>query len=322
MEIVYHCNIDFEEKLFASKYNDFESSKQNQEFEFLIVLLEPRSKIFSTRLYSTTYKDWVFKTTGSHLKITDSAKNAQFWWGQFDNIDVLKSFQSKIEIQKLGLNEKVPSQVVSNSSELSDSEKLLCRFPYQKSGQGNFIWPNDKNKIEKKLKNNPCVVTKLLDRKSDFSTIIENQKVVGLVENIVDEKFQYRGTVCNGFEVPMHLKTEYEEKLARVLALLKNANYTGICSIDSFIYGDEQLYFLSEINMRKTMGYVALQLKNKYGLGTEFSFLLSREKLSTACLECISPEGNLFYTYTSNSDVRSSLIKSNIALPASSAERP
>ncbi len=311
MEVkTWFFNADFEKSLFESPFEPFQSLALNQEFEYLINYLHPDDQIYTLKNYDDEFSYRFEKITGKSFKTTQDKKNVQAW-GQNYNVDVrVKELQSKtilLKFKDLGLIQH-EVQLIDHPRELE--EGYIYKFPYSFSGLGHYQYPQDKTKCESALKNHLLIKEKKLNRVSDFSTLIENNQVLCCYENFVDRRFQYKGTRITP-ENPVKSQHElYQKMLKEVFQLIRF--YPGVCSLDSFYYlEDEQVKLqpISEINMRKSMGYFTYRFKEKYFPNEQYvHFLLSTKKLKTensSQVFSLSPENNKFQAYFlvgSNSD--------------------
>ena len=60
-KIAWLFNADFEQKLFHGDIKNLQSTKINQEFEYLLHLVDPEKITFSTKNYSKSYRDYIEK---------------------------------------------------------------------------------------------------------------------------------------------------------------------------------------------------------------------------------------------------------------------
>lgn len=326
----YICNIDFEKNLGNELINHFVSSRENQEFEYFMFYLAPQLRVFSKKNYSQKYLNFVESLVQEKIRLCSNPSKITPWWGSFSNADTLDKLQNKVEFVKV-LNElglaSTPTTIVFNEEQLNEcSDKTLCKFPFGSSGRSNFLWPDHKAIILKNLKMSPCVAQLHLNRVYDFSTVFENNKKLGTITNIVDERFQYKGSIIHADAIPLQFQEEYSIKLEKLASYIKKQNYSGPYSIDSFIYeenGNQKLYFACEVNLRKTMGYVTIKMKERfYETDEKCSMFLSKKQLNEPSLTQLSPDDCYFYSYLFRGDCREFFNVSKINLPACSELEP
>lgn len=302
-------NSDFEWQLFQAR-QEVKSSRKTQEFEYLINWISSYETIFTSKDYSKAYKRWFFKFNQTEFKYTDQAEKINLWSGNYQQIDLKRKLQDKSRTLHFAAKYDLGPQEFSFITQGDQIEPgFLYKYPKSLSGMGHYTF-EDKDKIEKQLQSGETLTKeKVLKRLMDFSSLWMNNELLFFYQNLINENFQYRGTIIRRDQdlLTSEQKRLFESKLALIKGWLED--YHGILSIDSFIYeeaGEENIYFLSEINCRKTMGYVANKLADKFFPSkkiVKFMFgnykikLDDYEKLWKDSHEAIlplSPEGNKF----------------------------
>ncbi len=207
-----------------------------------------------------------------------------------------------------GLIQK-PKALVMSTQDLMDSfsvirelaqgptEKLIFKSNHGVSGRGHIVlslahlqedhWPK---LVQEKLKNqNQWGIERYYDRICDFSRQIEwnSQTQEYRVHDprifFVDGRFQYRGTELRKGDRQIFVNAieESQDPLPRILEFLKLNHISHPIGLDGFIFLDEngvrKIRWVSEINLRFTMGWVALKLE-RYFPGNQFR-LFSRADL-------------------------------------------
>lgn len=294
-KINFLFNADFDEKLFSGNYNQFESSKVNQEFEYLIHWLEPTKNVFTTKIYKQKYLDYLAEQTGESLK-TSSQGAPELFCQRFVDVEKLKKIQNKINLF-LHLKEKKIikhyGKRISCIEEVEDG--FLYKAPYGMSGGGHYTNIEKRHLIEKALeKYGELLKEEILPRNLDFSTLCEGGKVLFQYENIVDDRFQYKGSYFKpNFKLGGHLDDLYKRTIAEVLDYSRE--YAGVMSVDGFSYQDHSLiHGACEINTRKTMGYFAFRIWQKYYPSSSFfKFLLFRNKFKAHDLSFFYDQNSL-----------------------------
>ncbi len=268
--VAYLFNSDFETQLFSNKEIKLESNKVTQEFEYFIHLLNPGEKIYTTRSYSSAYQNFLNTFTGKDLSTVHKTEKIIPWCQSFNQIELLKKFQNKVCTIKFLLETGFSQEEISfvNKNNLTELKaNYLYKYPKAFSGMGHFVYAKDQKKIENLLTQGEVLIQeKLHQRTMDFSTLVEGGKLLCQYENLVDDHFQYKGTIIRSdFQLPEKIKTDFGFWLEKIL--IYTQKYKGIMSIDSYLYDDgagEKLFPVCELNVRKTMGYVAFKLKEKY----------------------------------------------------------
>ncbi len=161
----------------------------------------------------------------------------------------------------------------------STSGERVLKTCYGTSGWGHYHLRNlDDPTLEAFAKRSwthglPLIAEPWVKRQLDFSTqwLLEKNKekrFLGftLCEN--DERGHYRGTVVGDPELLMgvhfrHFRKHLDEA-EKLLALFAKKGYFGHVGFDAMIYEESRLQPVVEINARKTMGWVALEMQKRY----------------------------------------------------------
>ncbi len=252
----YFFNSDFEDYLASSNTQyKINSNKRNQELEYFILWLEQEA-LYSTKQYDVTYLDFIRKFKA--IKISSEVKLAKLWCSEDWNKEIQKSQNSKVSSTQFAIDNNLchKETKIINSFEEIDSDKYIYKDAFGVSGIGTWTL----NKVPKNVQF-PIIKDPLLNRTFDFSTLIDGGNDT-IYQNHIDEFFQYKGTTVG---MSFEFFDWYEEYLSNISKIKKQYDHIrGPWSIDSFLYkedGQEKLYSLSEINARKTMGYITLKLK-------------------------------------------------------------
>ncbi|MFL5785389.1 MAG: hypothetical protein ACJ76H_12300, partial [Bacteriovoracaceae bacterium] len=148
------------------------------------------------------------------------------------------------------------------------------------------------------------IVEPLLKRSHDFSHYVFPDGKVIRYENLVDERFQYRGTVIAdelsfAGEVEKNEWTQFESRLEKIIHYYGKDSLYGY-SVDSFVYeknGEFLIYPLCEVNARRTMGRLAWEFSQLLGMGRKTALTLKQPLFKDAIR--LSPDGVLFEIYLS-----------------------
>ena len=312
-ELTYFFNIDFEKNLFSNSINHIHSNRFTQEFEFFIHLIDPQSRIYSQKRYTKEYQDYIKSFTGYRISTTQSKGNIKLWCNEYSNTDVLKKIQLKENLLKKLLQHKLLDIEIEFIKKQEKLEKdFLYKYSKSLSGAGHMSFPKDEKRLLSLLRAGETIIKeKKLDRIFDFSTLYEKNNYLCRYENEVDEYYQYKGTII-GHELPeLNLYKEELQELEKVISEFTK-HYSGVFSVDSFLYrdlGETKLYTACEINARKTMGYCAYKIKEKYFSSSNFlkmklvrnnDLVFDREKLSRLFddkVYLISPQDNRFFVF-------------------------
>lgn len=132
----------------------------------------------------------------------------------------------------------------------------VLKKPFGTAGNGHLFDPDVKQLYIPPLIGEPWV-----ERLLDFSTQWLNGKLLGVTLFETSAKGTYLRTYAG--DVPSWALREH---LAIVEPLMQEMGYAGHVGVDAFIYrwnGKERVHPIVEINARKTMSWVALQLPSK-----------------------------------------------------------
>ncbi len=261
-KIAWIFNSDYEDRLFSNRLTNIQSTKITQEFEYFIHLLNPEYTIFTTKFYSQEYKEFLKEFSGFELKLTTRAKHISNWCAEYDQLTMRQKLQNK---NNLASFLKLDVHFLKSKDELE--EGFLYKYPKSLSGGGHYFFPKDQKKILSLINSGEVLIKeKIYKRYFDFSTLVENGKVIKRYRNFIDDYFQYKGTLIeDDFELDEELEQDYERSIEDILDY--SDEYKGVMSIDSFCYFEntrKHLYPACELNIRKTMGYIAFRLKEKY----------------------------------------------------------
>ncbi|GHT40738.1 hypothetical protein FACS189437_06760 [Bacteroidia bacterium] len=192
-----------------------------------------------------------------------------------------------------GLDKAILPKFFSTIAELEDyiihrNEKLLVKSPYSSSGRG-LVWlpPGPLARSEKQIicgmlkKQTQVSVEKALDKQLDFSMHFEIDQAsavhfIGYSIFQTNEKGAYQESLLANQDflekqitalIDKELLYQVRNELLTTLQKMYAPYYTGTIGVDMLVYQSENQYRLNpclEINMRKSMGYLAIQLQNNH----------------------------------------------------------
>ena len=207
--------------------------------------------------------------------------------------------------ENLGIRDPT-SRFCRNLSEVRDILKgnaILFKSPYGCSGKGHLITKSFSKEVqvwaEKKIQLHGYIVAEpLLQRVEDFSVLYEIQdgeiECLGMTQLINDSRGQFKGIrLAPRFskmlspELSEFLFKEadfmawYKEKIpSAILKLL--SGYSGPVGVDALVWRDDQgklmLRHVIELNVRMTMGRVALELQKKLNPNGWSDFSVQRKE--------------------------------------------
>lgn len=301
-------NADYESVLFTGRA----SPKINETLEFLAFFIEERA-VFTHKKYSQEYLEHVTSITG---RVPQTVHQGKFenWWGALKNIELEKTLNSKLTSAELNRayhwDESIIIQSESEFNLLEWKQDYLLKDPNGMSGRGlsRISGPQDI-----KVDNYPVIIEPLHDRKHDFSHFIFPDSRIIAYQNLVDGRFQYRGTLFLNYQKPQ-IETlgfykdvddqewlKFNQALGIIISHYQEKSHGAAFSIDSYIYKEMDKYrirALSEVNMRRTMGSVAYELSIRLAGNRPWClFLLGKlkRKMSFKELQAATPKNEGIY---------------------------
>lgn len=268
MALSLKANIDFEEVL-----NGLPSKKLlNESLEFFILWLEDQP-LYSQKNYPQEYFDYIKQHTGRSPQVI-SIGEFKNWWGDLEHFDLIKKISSKsFSFEWWSQSYPLQGSVCKSWEEIErfvDDKQWLFKKAHSMSGRGHFVISKDKiEDLKKQIEVNndsSCVIEPLYERVRDVSALWlpEENKYI-YYNNLVDNKFQWRACQLSqelNNEIQMNYP-QWIESLNELKNHLQMLGYVGPFSVDAFTYKSEEgikLYPGSEINPRKTMGWVTYHL--------------------------------------------------------------
>ncbi|GHT09660.1 hypothetical protein FACS189426_08620 [Bacteroidia bacterium] len=223
------------------------------------------------------------------LKIPEWKEEYRFLGSRFASQQALARLMDAIpEIE----NDILP-QFFSDMDEIEkclmqSQEKQLLKSPYSSSGRG-LVWlpPGELARSERQIisgmlkKQSRVSIEKALDKQLDFSMHFENTpegetKFIGYSIFQTNAKGAYeKSFLANQNALEKQISAFIDKDLLRIvqntinkiLNDLYSTNYTGNIGVDMLVYlsgGQYKLNPCVEINMRKSMGYLAVRLFENY----------------------------------------------------------
>jgi hypothetical protein len=272
----FKVNADYESVLFRGQIG---SPALIHSLEFLYFFLETDA-LLTDKNYSEDYLDYVEQISGHKPCLVKKASSISNWWGECKDLEKERWWNSKITsaeflLTKGWIKDLYILKNENDLSQLNSLKKYLFKDPFLMSGQKfqtnkeNLVW--NKEKI--------LIVEPLLKRLYDFSTYIFPDRKMIVYENLVDERFQYKGSYFNHIhsatlqklsfypQINHALWDQFQNQLLEIIAFYSSKENRMGYSVDSFVFEDDgiKLYPLCEVNYRRTMGRIAYELGLKYG---------------------------------------------------------
>lgn len=288
-------NADYETELF---YGHKGAAIINQSLEFLAFFLDT-TPVYTSKKYAQVYLDYVETITGRRPEVSATGLS-QNWWGELSDPELEKKLNSKVTSSEIILKEGWDKNI-QIIHEISDFKKqkylspIIAKNPFGMSGQKFKLFTPLELETEgvawltKSLAHGPIILEPKLDRQHDFSHFVFPDGTSVCYENIIDNKFQYRGSLFRDFSnasvenLSFYSKIEESEweKFKRELSVVLTfySSFPGKFgySIDSFTFfenGKLRIRSLCEVNFRRTMGRVAYDLSRAINPDLPWSLFL------------------------------------------------
>jgi hypothetical protein len=326
MEIVEKTNFHYEYQLAKTKLPESLIQKINREYEYLALLWGDVKALANQQEYTDEYLDRCKKINPALPKLKGvTVKFDKYFWG-----DTSKNF--------IELNSKMTSYNVAKELGLQSLEKkfdnthevmgylrkqqdktYILRTEFSVSGRGVFILPPEGElenlilKLEKEIGTHAVLVSPYLNRVKDFSVILSDYDEEIIYETIVDVQGNFRGVLIDNDRVNSlsAWMSEKDKKIYMDIFEMYRAMGADKIQIDSFFYKEGQelkIFYLAEVNARKTMGEMAYRLFKRFDPTPRyFCFSMTPErkknrapKISNRTL--ISPESSRHALYISGHD--------------------
>lgn len=277
----WHFNADYETWVFGGeKEYDFPSNRTNREFEHFIQFFEDEP-VYTTRKYSKIFTSRFENIFKKEFKTTDSKKKTRPWWCPINQKSLDLILHSKGTSNQLAIELGAAHGRLVNESNFSPKEGHIYKNLGELSGRGHFLWPKDEGKIKTALSNGHSLLEEpLRERVFDFSSLILESGEIVYYRNLVDSRFQYKGTALGELDWSLGPLKNYKKDVQKIAQYYLSLGARGPFSVDSYLYeegGELKLCLLSEVNARKTMGFIALKLAELFGNSTG-SFVLANAK--------------------------------------------
>ncbi len=288
-------NADYETELF---YGHSGAAIMNQSLEFLTFFLET-NPIFTAKKYPPAYFEYIESIVGSKPTLISSGEFKN-WWGELRDLELERKLNSKVTSSELCISQlkECNIQIIHTLSDYHAPESqvpMIAKNPYGMSGQKFKLFTPEAlisegpEWLKKSLPHGPIILEPLLKRQKDFSHFVFPDEKVICYQNLIDHKFQYRGTLFRDIQKPSIQSLAFYsdidprnwETFKHQLALIQNY-YSSFpsefgYSIDSFTFQGEfhsQIRTLCEVNFRRTMGRVAYDLSSKVASKLTWSLFL------------------------------------------------
>ncbi len=269
-------NADFEEVLRGGHGKP----SMNAAIECLAFWIQHKP-VLAHREYPEDYLSYVESHTG-HRPVLVQSGDADNWWGELKNIALENQLNSKIWARTWWRQHVAMPGVIAHSAAEVEAIILgggtwLIKRDHGMSGRGHWRtneaqWPETKIRLKAWFADG-VIVEPYYQRVSDVSALwLPDERRFIYYRNFIDERFQWRGAQIENHGMPSFCEEEerwLKPWFAQLLVLaheIQQLGYSEVFSVDAFFHQTEGgLVFMpcSEINARRTMGWIAYQLWKK-----------------------------------------------------------
>lgn len=278
MSRLHICNCFFEEEIFKEHPLSLKEwlcfRKPYMQLQFLPLLYaskedlilvsdlpkdpDPRLRLIDEALFfSGEIEDF-----GPSFAIEAWAKGQGLFYPSYDKT-LLQTINSKIfsfhHSPKLPFSKLLYSQEELQEWIFSFPEPKVLKAPYETAGRGHIF--NLNQPLSWKT---PLIAEPWVERVLDFSTQWNKAKLLGVTLFENDPKGCYKKTYVQ--EVDPFILQEHLSVVEPLVKRIQTMGYEGHLGVDAFVYlwkGKKRVHPVVEINARKTMSWVALQLPSK-----------------------------------------------------------
>lgn len=271
------ANLDYEKSLVTGKKGSLQLARS---WDWLIPWIE--GKVYDQSLYQKDY----LKQIQKYRELQFVPSEARYpWWGSLQNLEkerLLNSKQTSLKCKhELRINDLGEDQKI-----LLDQKYLLKPY-FGFVGKGIKIVPGS---FLKDMDLKDYTYSPIISRVLDFSTwgsFLESK----LLLNLVDSRFQYKGSILPPQDIQKLLSPFYRDK--KIRNYYQKLGAQDLWGVDYFLSKEypEQAHF-SEVNYRKTMGFVCLKLQDILQKKNDwFSMVIGfpQNRTDSKCLK-ISPQ--------------------------------
>lgn len=265
-------NVDFEETLLGRPAR----LSLRASVEFLALWVQSRP-VLASRPYSEEYLKYVSEKSGHPTAIATQG-DAEEWWGDTRQQELMRRLSSKTEFRSWWQTRwPLDARNCFSWTELTETIQAgpwLIKKSDGMSGRGHIKviaaeLPALRERLEKSLSQG-VVVEPLYQRTRDLSALwLAEEKRFIYYANMIDDRFQWRGTILESStldSVPSGTG-DWASYLGELQGFVGERGYHGPFSVDAFFYqtnDGDKFHPGSELNPRKTMGWVSYQLWEKH----------------------------------------------------------
>ena len=300
---IARTNFDYEFSLFSDKISHEFITKINSDLEFVALLWGSTEKLKNFQSYDDHYLSKLEKLKFSLPEFTISPH--EYWfWGEMHNLPLERTLNSKetsFKFAKTQTNWTHPSERLiypdDELAKLSLEGKWVLK-PIDSVSSRGFLFSDTKS-FWKQREDKTYWLAPWFDRVCDISFLLR-PGVEEFLINTNDEKGRFRGVIVGdrkNIEIYLKKRYDFDLKVAVETSAAIWDHYQNLgakhLQVDSFLYRDPvtnsiKYYPLSEVNYRKTLGELGVNLFQKFNysglaqmtfgnLGNDSGILLSPE---------------------------------------------
>ena len=233
------------------------------------------------RFYPESFLDYVEEFTGHRPQLLNRGEGEN-WWGALKQPELERELNSKLWAHlwwkpRWNLEGEICRTVDDVTRVLTNGKTAVLKRAHAMSGRGNkkmtqADWAKDSAQFESWLTQG-LVAEPFYQRVSDLSALwLPGEKRFIYYRNQIDDRFQWRGVVLENGGEPIFSSEElsamgeWKKLLLQLAQDIEAKGYLGPFSVDAFFYLEEdrlKFHPCSEVNARKTMGWMALELWKK-----------------------------------------------------------
>lgn len=268
-------NADYESVLFTGK----SQAIINEALEFLAFYISDKA-VFTHKKYTPEYLEHIYNVTKKFPQLTHQG-HFENWWGDLKNPELERKLNSKLTSTELSMTSAWDEGIILNSrddlSHIKWNKTYVLKNPFDMSGRG---LRKVKTSSEVEKANFPMILEPFHERIFDFSHYVYPEGDLIAYQNLVDERFQYRATIFANYQKPILKELSiypeitskdwerFGEALKAIITYYKKIAEGRAFSIDSYVYKNHDqlcLRFMSEVNVRRTMGSIAYEISQSFG---------------------------------------------------------
>jgi hypothetical protein len=265
---IIRVNIDFEEVLFGRR----PVPALNRELEFLAFWLQ-KDPVHILGSYEDSYLARIAEVTGHDPQWTREPATID-WWGETNRPGMARLNDKVTCFAWWSARYPLEGAICTTREDIarlyrSAPGPWLLKSSRGMSGRGHrlLVREDEWQAVPEDLF--PLVMEPLRERTRDLSALwLPEEGRFVVYPNLVDSRFQWRGSVFDGREVDA--PRDWLADLTDLQHDLLRQGYDGPFSVDAFVYRTEEgerFHPASEINARRTMGWCAYHFAKILGPG-------------------------------------------------------